>query len=340
MPVSLPDDPVASVPVPALPVPERRLLLFMPASVPDNPVVSWPVAPLRLERVPGIRLVDESVLPEPIDEEPVVPLLIEPEPLVVPVPPDALGVLVVLPVPVEPVLPELIEPVEPVVPEPVVALPEPVVPLLPIELAEPLLSVPELLVPDPVEPVVLLPPGVVADPVDEPVVPVPLVPLVPLVQHVPDDPVEPVCARVMPAPNASAMPAATAAKVCLEALFMMILQVDVTVRSECRDGAARFEGAPWTQQWRVRQCACHERRWPARLQGPGVPLSAIAYADAGTRGGSGAEVGQRKRCPGLHLTEREARVQVLHMRQVQQRVEREARERIEIGRHHLQLERA
>jgi len=240
----------------------------MPASVPESPVEFMPVAPLRFERVPDIEVPDESVLPDPIDDEPVLPLPIEPvepdvllpepiepepvvplpielEPLVLPVPPAELGVLVVLPVPGDPVLPELIDPVEPVpaVPEPVVALPEPVVPLLPIELAEPLLPVPELLVPEPVEPVVLLPPGVVADPVDEPVVPVPLVPLVALV---PVDPVDPVCATVTPAPNASAMPAARAARVCLDALFMMILQVDVTGRSKCRKGTA-IDSAPWTQ---------------------------------------------------------------------------------------------
>ena len=269
---------------------------FMPASVPESPVEFMPVAlPLRFDRVPDIALPDESVLPEPIDDEPVLPLLVEPvepdvplpelvepepvvplpielEPLALPVPPAELGVLVVLPVPVAPVLPELIDPVDPAVPEPVVALPEPVVPLLPIELAEPLLPVPELLIPEPVEPVALAPPGVVADPVDEPVVPVLLVPLVPV------DPVDPVCATVTPAPNASAMPAARAARECLEALFMMILQVDVTVRSKCpRHHAIRR--CTWTQLRRFgnAHAAAHFGR-AARCR---IVTSAIAYARPG-----------------------------------------------------------
>jgi hypothetical protein len=49
-------------------------------------------------------------------------------------------------------------------------------------------------------------------------------------------------------------------------------------------------------------------------------------------------VRQRQGAADLDLAEREAGVQVLHVRQVQQHVERQARERIEVGRHHLQLE--
>jgi hypothetical protein len=80
-----------------------------------------------------------------------------------------------------------------------------------VELAEPLLPVPELLMPEPVEPVVLLPDGVIAEPV-EPVVPV--VPVVPL-------PVLPVWAPTHVAPHASDTAAVTAASECFEILFMM-----------------------------------------------------------------------------------------------------------------------
>jgi hypothetical protein len=195
LPIELEPDGV--VPVPGATLPE--LLVGAVGDVAVSPLV-----------VPGLVDPLERVLPEFIDPvEPVLPELIEP---------------------VEPVLPELIEPVEPVLPEFIEPV-DPVPVVLLVELADPLLPVPELLMPEPVLPgVAVLPEGDVAL---DPVVPPAVLPLV--------------CATARPPPIASDTAAARVNNGCLCVLLMMCScrKLDMTVRSGCPlQRSASSERAP------------------------------------------------------------------------------------------------
>ncbi len=73
------------------------------------------------------------------------------------------------------------------------------------------------------------------------------------------------------------------------------------------------------------------------MKKPGRGGGSWAAPGWGGGGGLGLQMAQRQGTAGLHLAQREAGVQVFHIRQVDQHLARELAEGVEVAAHHLQL---